>query len=80
MNENLNQLNKLNKLKTGEKAKVARIDYNEKQRLFDLGIIEGTEIEALYKSPFGNPAAYLIRGTVFALRNETAEKIIVEKI
>ena len=46
--------------------------------LSDLGIVAGTEIESLYKSPFGNPAAYLIRGTVFALRNETAEKIIME--
>lgn len=50
----------------------------DEQRLSDLGIIAGTEIESLYKSPFGNPAAYLIRGTVFALRNETAEKIIMK--
>ena len=62
----------------GEKAKVVYIDIKD-QRLLDIGVIEGTEIEALYRSPFGNPAAYLIRGTVFALRNETAEKIIVEK-
>jgi len=70
----------LSKLNPGEKAKVVRIEYDGKQRLFDLGIIEGTEIEALYKSPFGNPTAYLIRGTVFALRDDTAEKIVVEKI
>ena len=70
----------LSELKPGEKARVVYIDIDTNARkLSDIGIIEGTEIEALYKSPFGNPAAYLIRGTVFALRNETAEKIIMER-
>ena len=75
--------NTLSDLKPGEKARVVYADTNnnaDKQRLLDIGIIEGTEIEKLYKSPFGNPAAYLVRGTVFALRTDTAEKIIVEKI
>ena len=74
MNERLSQL------KIGEKGKVVRMDYNDKQRLYDLGIIEETEIEVMYKSPFGNPTAYLIRGTVFALRDDTADMIVVEKI
>jgi len=74
----------LSELGPGEKARVIDIDIGidgfdiERQRLFNLGIVEGTEIEALYKSPSGNPVAYLIRGTVLALRNETAEKIIIE--
>jgi len=77
----------LNQLNPEDKAKVVCIDFDEqnsdmfhfdRQRLADIGIIEGTLIEVLYKSPFGNPVAYFIRGTVFALRNETAEKIIVE--
>jgi len=71
----------LSELKPGEKARVVYIDgASEKQRLYDLGVVEGTAVESLYKSPSGNPAAYLIRGTVFALRNETAEKIIIHKI
>jgi len=71
----------LSELKPGEKAAVVYIDDDqEKQRLFNLGIVEGTTIESLYKSPSGNPAAYLIRGTVFALRNATAEKIKINKI
>ena len=77
---------RLSDLKTGEKAKIINIPDDsdsdgksiDKQRLSDLGIVEGTKIEKLCKSPFGNPAAYLIRGTVFALRNETAEKIKIE--
>ena len=71
----------LSELKPGEKAKVKEIREDkstDRQRLSDLGIIEGTKIEVLYQSPFGNPAAYLVRGTVFALRNETAGNIGVE--
>jgi len=72
----------LSELKAGDKVKITEISNNliNKQRLCDLGIIPGTKIESLYKSPFGDPAAYLIRGSVFALRNETAAKITVEKI
>ena len=72
----------LSELKPGEIAKITDISDNNKstdrQRLASLGIIEGTKIEALYKSPSGNPVAYLVRGTVFALRNDTAGNITVE--
>ena len=48
-----------------------------RRRFFDLGIIKDTIIEPLYVSPFGDPKAYLIRGTVIAIRKEEAEKIEV---
>lgn len=48
-----------------------------RRRFFDLGIIEGTNIEVLFKGPFGDPVAYLVRGTVIALREEDGEKIEV---
>lgn len=48
-----------------------------RRRFFDLGIIEGTNIEVLFKGPFGDPIAYSIRGTVIALREEEGEKIEV---
>lgn len=50
----------------------------QRRRLSDLGIIIGTKIKALQKSPYGNPIAYLIRGAVIAVRNEDAQKIVVE--
>ncbi len=49
-----------------------------RRRFLDLGIIKGTEIKVLYKSPFGDPRAYLIRGTVIAIREEEGRKIIVK--
>jgi ferrous iron transport protein A len=48
-----------------------------KRRFLDLGIVSGTKITALYKSPFGNPTAYFIRGTVIALRREDCENILI---
>ena len=50
------------------------------RRLLDLGLIKGTEVESISKSPSGNLVAYLIRGAVIALRAEDASKILVERI
>ncbi len=49
------------------------------RRLGDLGIIEGTKITRLGRSPLGDPTAYLIRGSVIALRKEDAAKVLVER-
>lgn len=51
-----------------------------RRRLLDLGVIEGTKIEVLARSPSGDPTAYLIRGAVIALRVEITSTILVEKI
>ena len=45
--------------------------------MLDLGVVGGTEIEPLYKSPSGNPVAYRIRGAVIALRSDVSDKILV---
>jgi len=48
-----------------------------KVRLLDLGFINNSKIKKLYKSPFNDPCAYLIMGSVIAIRNEDAKNIIV---
>lgn len=69
----------LNKISTGEFAVVLSIDteLSLKQRLYDIGLVPGTKIKVVHQSPSGNPRAYLVRGTVIALRNCDAEKISV---
>ena len=52
----------------------------ERRRLFDLGIIPGTEIYVEMVNPGGDPTAYRIRGTVIALRNTQARLIRVNPI
>ncbi len=48
------------------------------QRLTDLGIVPGTRIRCLYRSPLQDPTAYEIRGAVIALRKEDSGEILVE--
>lgn len=49
-----------------------------RRRLQDIGLVDGTYIKCLRKSPSGDPVAYLIRGAVIALRNKTSADIILE--
>ncbi|MGI6114687.1 FeoA family protein [Luoshenia tenuis] len=51
-----------------------------RRRLQDIGIIQGTRVECLQKSPSGDPTAYLVRGTVIALRAEDAAGIAVRAV
>ncbi|HZK58185.1 MAG TPA: FeoA family protein [Clostridia bacterium] len=51
-----------------------------RRRMLDLGIIPGTAIDVIRKSPLGDPIAYNIRGASIALRKEEAEQILVNKI
>ena len=48
-----------------------------RRRFFDLGIVRDTEVTPLFKSPFGDPVAFLIRGTVIALRLADCKTIII---
>lgn len=48
-----------------------------RRRLLDLGIVEGTLIQCVHQSPFGDPTAYTIRGVTIALRREDARNILV---
>ena len=66
----------LNQLKPGEEAVVTSIS-GENRRLRDLGLIEGTKVKCVLKSPLGDPAAYKIRGAVVAIRREDAAYIKV---
>ncbi|MGI6492191.1 MAG: FeoA family protein [Pelotomaculum sp.] len=66
----------------GKRARVRALTAagNLKRRMLDLGLVTGTVIEALRKSPSGDPTAYEIRGTVIALRSEAAATILVEEL
>ncbi len=72
----------LSKAIIGEKYEIlsVRLDDYFRRRIYDLGLIPNSIIKILQKSPFGDPVAYFIRGTVIALRQECTSKIIVKKI
>lgn len=47
------------------------------QRLLDLGFCQNTPVSCVNTGMFHNPRAYLIRGSVIALRNQDAQMIQV---
>lgn len=72
----------LNNSQLGNRLLVKKINSQGdiRRRLLDIGLIEGTEIENVLISPFGDPMAFLIRGAVIALRNDDSKNIVVEAI
>lgn len=81
MDSNINTENliTLDELQIGNCGTVYALNVtgNERRRLLDLGIVKGTMVTALMKSPLGNPIAYLIRGTKIALRRKDAARILL---
>lgn len=72
----------LNRLAQGQTARVRSLAPGGamRRRLLDMGLIEGTRVECLQKSPAGDPVAYFVRGAVIALRSEDSAGIWVEAI
>lgn len=50
-------------------------DTNIKRRLLDLGLVKGTKIMPILVSPSNDPKAFIVRGSIIAIRKEEAEKI-----
>ena len=72
----------LSGVKVGEQVTVARLGAtgSMRRRLLDIGLIEGTRVECLQRSPSGDPAAYAIRGAVIALRDCDSASVSVTPI
>ena len=68
----------LKNLKKGDSFVIKEIktDGNLRQRLLDIGFVPKTRIKCVRISPFGDPKAFFVRGTVIALRNSDSEKIL----
>ncbi|MGN1000619.1 MAG: ferrous iron transport protein A [Bacilli bacterium] len=68
--------------KIGEKVIVKKVlnENSIKRRLLDIGLTPGTVVERILENFHGNLVAYMIRGALIAIRNEDAEKIMVEVI
>lgn len=66
-------------LQEGEQAVVLalRSEGTMRRRLQDIGLIEGTLVECVQKSPAGDPVAFRIRGALIALRSEDSSTVLV---
>ncbi len=69
----------LNDIQPGQRAKVTGLRSADamRRRLLDIGLINGTVVECLGRSPLGDPSAFLIRGAVIAIRSEDSRDIMV---
>lgn len=69
----------LDKLPLQSSAKITSLNCSGslQRRLLDLGLIKDTFIKPIFKSPFGDPTAYEVRGAIIALRKEDANLILV---
>lgn len=67
----------LNTVKIDREVKIKKVNVSEeiKRRILDLGMIEGTKIKPVLKSPSGDPTAYEVRGSVISIREEEASQI-----
>ena len=72
--ENLSQL-PLNK-----NGRIDKIECDEgiKRRLLDMGLVKGTDIVPILVSPSGDPRAFLVRGTIIAIREDDAKNIKIK--
>lgn len=61
----------MNSLAPGQSATVGEILHtgDMRRRLQDIGLIRGTAIKCVGRSPLGDPAAFRIRGAIIALRD-----------
>ncbi|KAF0093245.1 MAG: hypothetical protein E1N59_3020 [Puniceicoccaceae bacterium 5H] len=52
----------------------------ERQRLIDLGAVPGTEVQVRGAAAFGGLRAYGLRGAIIGLRQQQAQRILVEEV
>ncbi|MBE6757577.1 MAG: ferrous iron transport protein A [Ruminococcaceae bacterium] len=66
-------------LAVGESGVVCSLDTDEdmRRRLWDMGLVEGTAVQCLFRSSSGDPTAYAVRGAVLALRRRDAAAVIL---
>lgn len=73
-------MQRLSELLVDESGVILYIDKNNRlrRRLYDLGLVPGTRVLCVARSPLGDPKAYLVRGAVVSLRCEDASSVILE--
>ena len=72
---------RLSALREGESAYVTEVSAGPAmdRRLADLGLVRGTRVTCVLRSPAGAPCAYLIRGALIALRRTDADGVALER-
>jgi ferrous iron transport protein A len=69
----------LNNLSLDESALILEnnIKRKNKKHLTNLGLTSNNKIKCLYKSPLGDPTAYMIKNVIIAIREEDSKNILI---
>lgn len=72
----------LSQLRKGQRAIIRDLDGEAElvQRLLELGLTDGEEVEVLRFAPLGDPIEIRIRGYHLSLRRHEAESVLVENL
>lgn len=72
---------RLCELKVGQCGVVVALNTegDMRRRLSDIGLVNGTIVKCVGRSPGKDPAAYLIRGAVIAIRDGDCADILIER-
>ena len=70
----------LDRIEVGETAVITDLSASGalRRRFLDIGLTSGCRVKCIFSAPAGNPKAFIIRGTVIALRLEDCRMINIE--
>ena len=73
---------RLSELRVGQRARVLRIDARDEigQRILEMGLIPGTEVELAGTAPLGDPLEFVLRGYHLSLRRIEAARVEVQRL
>ena len=72
-------MSSLDQLRTGDRARIASIQGDDAivQRLLEMGLFEGEEVEVLGFAPLGDPVEVRVGNTRLSLRRQEAAAVSV---
>lgn len=72
----------LSHFSTGKKAKITQLSMTDsfRNRMMDLGLMPGTEVQIVRKAPLGDPLIIQFRGYQMSLRVSEANHIEIEAL
>lgn len=78
---NMSQVS-LSELLPGEKGRVTRINHttaNVRQRLMEMGVVRGIQVQLIRFAPLGDPIEVRVGGYRLSLRRTEAQAVLVTK-
>jgi len=68
---------RLSELLPGQRATVTGFEGDVPPRVFEMGLLPGTEVELVRTAPLGDPLELRVRGFHLSLRKDEAQGIVV---